>query len=139
MDTNHLQEQAHMTEIDLADCRQGFVFREQTPQGGNIPVRRHKQVIKTALQEGYAKGIISQCAGGVYKAEHPTVCADVITPRLCMCVRSQDETNQAQNNVCYYDWAWDSEPSLVFGMRPSPQFSIGNWGLLWAYPPPEPP
>ena len=79
MDTNHLQEQAHMTEIDLADCRQGFVFREQTPQGGNIPVGRHKQVIKTALQEGYAKGIISQCAGGVYKAEHPTVCADVLT------------------------------------------------------------
>ena len=47
--------------------------------GTNIPVRRHKQVIKTALQEGYAKGIISQCAGGVYKAEHPTVCADVLT------------------------------------------------------------
>ena len=47
--------------------------------GTNIPVRRHKQVIKTALQEGCTKRIISQCAGGVYKAEHLAVCADVLT------------------------------------------------------------
>ena len=68
-----------MTEIDLANCRQGAVVPEQMPKGGNIPVGRHKQVIKTALQEGCTKRIISQCAGGVYKAEHLAVCADVLT------------------------------------------------------------
>ena len=67
MDTNHLQEQAHMTEIDLANCRQGAVVPEQMPKGGNIPVGRHKQVIKTALPEGWTKGIISQCTGEMDK------------------------------------------------------------------------
>ena len=32
------------------------MFPEQMPKGGNIPVRRHKQVIKTALPEGGQRG-----------------------------------------------------------------------------------